>query len=365
MLRVIIADDDRNARDKIVRFIDKEKYGIRIVGTASDGAEACAMIREQSPDIVLIDVEMPIMSGLEVINAIYHRHGMNNVVFIIVSSYDKFQYAREAIHLGVKDYLLKPFSPADICNAIYRAAQHIECTQIPKSETVSTPEILSLIPRWNIDMEYPYNEERTVMQHLRAGDQLCAQEALNAFFACLPQHCGERKDASEAAWNCLIILFIEIYHFAVISKLDACSPNLREDSMDTLDALKCVLTDFVLDLCTSLNDTKKHSSALQIALKFINAHYMERLTLERVAAEAFVSPAYLSTLFTQQLNMHFIDYIHKIRIENSIRLMKENPYLKYYEVGERVGYLSYKHYAKSFKKVMNMTVSQYFSRLHR
>ena len=102
-----------------------------------------------------------------------------------------------------------------------------------------------------------------------------------------------------------------------------------------------------------------------MALKFINAHYAEHLTLERVAAEAYVSPAYLSTLFTQQLNTHFIDYIHRVRVENSIRLMRENPQLKYYQAGERVGYLSYKHYAKCFKKVMNMTVSQYISHLRR
>lgn len=90
MLRVIIADDDCSTRDKIIRFIDKEKYGIQIVGAASDGAQACAMIREQQPDIVLIDIEMPGMSGLDVINTVYNEYTLQSVVFIIVSGHDKF-----------------------------------------------------------------------------------------------------------------------------------------------------------------------------------------------------------------------------------------------------------------------------------
>ena len=60
-----------------------------------------------------------------------------------------------------------------------------------------------------------------------------------------------------------------------------------------------------------------------------------------------------------------MDYIRKVRIDQSIRLLRENPQLKYYEVGERVGYSSYKHYAKCFKKVKNVTVSQYFAQPHR
>ena len=357
MLRVIIADDDCSTRDKIIRFIDKEKYGIQIVGAASDGAQACAMIREQQPDIVLIDIEMPGMSGLDVINTVYNEYALQSVAFIIVSGHDKFQYAHEALRLGVQNYLLKPFLPVDICNAIYRAARHIKGAQMSDQESTRN---VPPIPSLKVDIEYPFNEEKAVMLGLRAGNQESAMAALNAFFDRLPQESG-----IEAVGWCLTILYVEMYRFSILCKLESCSPALSGDPVASPEEFKHTLADFVRNICEGLSSENPRSPSLQMALKFINAHYAEHLTLERVAAEAYVSPAYLSTLFTQQLNTHFIDYIHRVRVENSIRLMRENPQLKYYQAGERVGYLSYKHYAKCFKKVMNMTVSQYISRLRR
>ncbi len=364
MLRVIVADDDQNARDKMVRFIDQKKYGIDIVGAASDGAEACRMIQELQPDIVLIDIEMPVMSGLQVIDAVQQRCGRNSVVFIIVSSYENFSYAHEAIRLGVNDYLLKPFMPADICGAIYRAAKHIEYTRglaLPAAPGSDVPPAGRQLPlSCRVNMEYPFDEETRMIQALRAADAQAAAAALKQFFERLPA-----ADSGDAAWNCLTILYIEIYRFAITRKLDPAQLNLPEQSPESLEAFMRALDGLAGEICEHLGAEKKGGAALQLALKYIGEHYAEPLTLERVAAEAYVSPAYLSTLFSQQLNTHFVDYIHKVRIDQSIRLLRENPQLKYYEVGERVGYSSYKHYAKCFKKVKNVTVSQYFAQPHR
>ena len=128
MLRVIVADDEVEARDRMIRAINKAESGISIIGVASDGVTAYELIVEKKPDIVLIDIEMPGMSGLDVIRKV-HETGLV-VVFIIISSYSDFYYAQEAISLGVEDYLLKPFMPNEICTSIFRAAKHIRMLRL-------------------------------------------------------------------------------------------------------------------------------------------------------------------------------------------------------------------------------------------
>lgn len=396
MLRIIVADDDQNARDKMVRCIDQRKYGIHIVGTASDGAEVCRMIQEQSPDIVLIDIEMPIMSGLQVIDIVYNRYSMSSVVFIIVSSYENFNYAHEAIRLGVNNYLLKPFMPSEICDAIYRAARHIDFMRTLGIPAVSlpggraTPAVrtgpacgttpagasLPLLTGTHIHMNYPFDEEQLIIQSLHAGNAKWVSEALDAFFSrlsaaegALPPSEGpgtaphtHPADEDTAVCNCLTILFIEICRFALSHRLKLEALHLPSSELGSRESFRQTLQALADEICRQLSVEKGSSGALQLAVSFIDEHFAQRLTLAQVAAKAFVSPAYLSTLFSRQLNTHFVDYIHKVRIEHSIRLMRENPHLKFYEVSERVGYSSYKHYAKCFKKVMNMTVSQYLSK---
>ena len=117
MFRLIIADDEMDARDNMIACIDWAANGLEIVGTAGDGLSALNLILREQPDLVLIDIRMPGLSGIDVIKRI--RENMENPpAFIIVSGYDEFVYAQEAINLGVVCYLLKPFLP--FCNDTFQ-----------------------------------------------------------------------------------------------------------------------------------------------------------------------------------------------------------------------------------------------------
>ncbi|MDO5377226.1 MAG: response regulator [Clostridia bacterium] len=357
MLKLIVVDDEQDARDRMVRFMDKEKYGIRILGTASNGPQAIRMIRENVPDIVLIDVEMAGMSGLDVMKAVYEDDALSQVVFIIVSSHDKFSYAQEAMRLGAKDYLLKPFTPSDICNAIYRAAKHIRSVHplidAKEEAPARSPALLPFLPGIGAHMDYPGGIEQEIVHALHISDDDAAQTSIRAF--------SESIQAFDpnTQLNYFVILYVEICRFALARNVwpedFALSPEASNDP-----ALFCrYIQTLCHALCQDMSGEKRGGSALNTALRYIDANYASALTLESVAQAAYVSPAYLSTLFSQSLGMHFVDCIHKVRIENALKLLREQPHLKNYEVGEAVGYTSYKHFAKCFKQVMHMTISQY------
>ena len=103
MLKLLIVDDEKIIRETMAGLIDWNSLGIQLIGTARDGIEAYNMILDEYPDIVLTDIKMPGLSGLDLIQKI---HGINkDTHFIILSGYGEFEYAKKAMQYGVKHYL--------------------------------------------------------------------------------------------------------------------------------------------------------------------------------------------------------------------------------------------------------------------
>lgn len=112
MLRLIIVDDEKIIRETISTIIDWKSLDIELIGTCKNGIEAYDMILDEYPDIVLTDIKMPGLSGLELIERI--REIDKNIQFVILSGYGEFSFAKQAMQYGVKHYLLKPCSEEQI-----------------------------------------------------------------------------------------------------------------------------------------------------------------------------------------------------------------------------------------------------------
>ena len=105
-LRVLLVDDEIMIREGFKRLFDWEAHDCEVVGEAADGMEALTQIDTLHPDIVIMDINIPIMNGLKVISVSRIKHP--NTAFVIVSGYDDFSYCREALRLQITDYILKP-----------------------------------------------------------------------------------------------------------------------------------------------------------------------------------------------------------------------------------------------------------------
>ena len=120
MLRVLIVEDEEIIRRGLLCMIDWAGMGCRIVGDAADGREGLALMRTERPDVVLTDIRMPCMDGIEMAEAARAEGILPQLVFL--TSYAEFGYAQQALRLQAADYLLKPVDEAELATLMQRLA---------------------------------------------------------------------------------------------------------------------------------------------------------------------------------------------------------------------------------------------------
>ncbi len=138
MYKVLLADDEAWVLESLKTIIDWEACGYKIIGAAYNGIEALQMILELAPDIVLTDIRMPDMNGLEMIKKVNDLR--LDVLFIIASGYAEFAYVQKAMSFGAIGYCLKPFDDTEIKNSLDKAAARLK-----KKRESARPDILELI----------------------------------------------------------------------------------------------------------------------------------------------------------------------------------------------------------------------------
>lgn len=125
-LKVMIADDEITITEGMVRLYDWEQNNFDVIGVAYDGMSAINLALEKHPDIVIVDIDMPIRSGLEVIQEI--SKALPDTAFIVASGYDQYEYMRAALKLGVVDYILKPIK----FDELHKILEHVRMNIIDR-----------------------------------------------------------------------------------------------------------------------------------------------------------------------------------------------------------------------------------------
>lgn len=124
MIKVMLVDDEIAIREGIRNSFPWEENGYTLVGEAPDGEIALPIIRDENPDILITDIRMPFMDGMELCRQVKQR--MPWISIVIISGHDDFNYAREAISLGVQEYMLKPITAKELKDVLDRISRKIK-----------------------------------------------------------------------------------------------------------------------------------------------------------------------------------------------------------------------------------------------
>lgn len=218
MLKVFLVEDERVVREGLRDSISWAQYGFTFAGEASDGEMALPLIQKVKPDILITDIKMPFMDGLDLSRLVCRE--FPNMKIIVISGYDNFEFARRAIEISVEQYLLKPITKAKLLTALEAVRKKIEEEQDQQdylqkfqleaqeyeqysrrafferliSGTLSVREMYEQAEPLGIDLKAPgYNMVLFTLQSSSAGVEYSEklarlQEELLQFFFCYPEY---------------------------------------------------------------------------------------------------------------------------------------------------------------------------------
>lgn len=134
MVKVLVVDDEYFAREGMKRTIDWDTLGCALCGEADNGVIGMELARELKPDIIITDIKMPGMDGIEMANSI--KEFLPNCKFIIITGYDEFEYAKRAIKLNAVDFILKPIDEKELLNGVLNASEIVRNSKLQRDAII-------------------------------------------------------------------------------------------------------------------------------------------------------------------------------------------------------------------------------------
>jgi two-component system response regulator YesN len=399
LYKLLITDDESRIRRGIKNLINWKELNIEVVGEAEDGEIALEIAKEKLPDIILLDICMPFLNGLQLIKRL--KEEACSPVIIIITGHDEFKYVQEALKLRVFDYILKPVMKDDLTRSIARALEELDRKNsesllnewmskklVDGIETVketllnswlkgliTLQQVKSELDFINIGMEgdiglllvKPIGLLNTELLSKKMDERLLGFAVKNIIEEMLkpfsPFLIGIDEDGAFAAVCSItkssewINLSMEIEK-SIVKYLDY---KVIAEQKKVLQGLEGVCNTYK-ELQEELGNKLQYKPVVLLALKYIDSNYFNQdLNLETVAAELNVSSSYLSKLMKEEIGMSFIDYLTHVKIQKAIFLM-EDPTIKIHEVAELVGYNDQHYFCKAFKRTMGYPPIEYRER---
>lgn len=363
VIKIFLAEDEAIIRRGIRDSIDWEANGLEFVGEAGDGEYAYPLILKTEPDILLTDVKMPFMDGLELSRLV--KKSLPNIKIIILSGYNEFDYAKEAIKIGISDYLLKPITSASLVDALKRVAETIreerERTRLLERYFVSYEKYTEFLDK----TDYSGVDRKLIEDFLKLGSVEECGPFIDEYFAAVGEH--NYKSLLLRQYMTVDIFYcVQEFLKSLKVETDEIPETLRDikeipkviGGVETTVAYLKALFHFALsarDKCS--ND--RYGNLIREARAYIAENFAKSdFSLNMISAHIGVSPSYFSSIFKQEMGQSFVEYLTKVRIDKACELLKCTN-LRTAEIGESVGYNDPHYFSATFKKIMGQSPKDY------
>lgn len=363
MEQLMIVDDDEILLEGLTSMVDWSGMHIRVIASMTNGVDALKRMRENPCGILLTDIKMGRMNGLELTEAVRREFPQTRVVML--SAYEDFSFAQKAVRLGVSDYLLKPVDLEQLRQTMERIVREL-------AERRQREEEISHMSRRIAELEESKTEEAAGTKsavHTGAIDQLCQAvllgnpEGADIYGRLLEQSLRKNGAQPEALLQALEYAMGRMWEDEAFAPEDQAllSDMYRNvvDAADFADGMKRFQDD-LLSLAQAREMTAQNATGLICrACSYMDENYGDSsLRARDVARYVGLSTSYFSAVFAQIQGEAFSDYLQRIRMEKAQNLLV-NTGLKSYEIADRVGYDNPSYFSTLFKKYWGMTVSQY------
>ncbi|MGN7764422.1 response regulator transcription factor [Paenibacillus sp. 22594] len=338
MYKVLLVDDESWNRDIVRTFGSWVELDMEIAGEAEDGREALRLIGELAPHIVITDMRMPGADGVMLMNAVNER--FPEVKMIVVSGYDDFKYAQNAIRYGAVDYLLKPIDPKELNAVLGKCRKELEAASQGQSAYALDIDVSIWLASCKQLMRVHFNE-------LNAEGVSSVLEGMGKELELGGTHMpGTLRQAGSE----MLLLLKELMRGNGLAD-DALKAEIPHAALTSAGSITAYLKEHYEASLEQLIGQRKFKNKLNLeeVRQYIDGHFAEAVTLEGLARAFFVSKEYLSKVFKLEYGCNVTDYILGLRMDKAREwLADENIPIK--TVAELAGYEDVGYFYRVFKK---------------
>ncbi len=388
MSSLIIVDDEPMFLKFAQKCISSCFPDIEICGCFADGQEAIDFLADHSVDIVLTDIEMPNMNGLQLIESIYYM--FPQCVVIVISSFSNFEYAKHAIRYDVSNYLLKPLNIQELIPCMQKALALSITRKTMHSQALNLINEKTEVFYSNLLLGEFTSKKNLQNQFEKLNFPFCIEESAGILFrfSLNDSMNWNRKfnvDTLIQTFKNILSLTLENHtcyfarkngsHFEyIVIGADCTDENIStmvQQIQNTLllsvkaniqtrfDSLLYFISKNIqtAEKPDAANTEKDKNKLITNAIKYMEKHYSENISREDVARSVFLSPAHFGLLFKEATKCSFIDYLTQIRMREAIKLLS-TP-MKINDIAKEVGYSSRNRFIANFRAHTAFTPTEY------
>ena len=397
IFKLIIVEDEKKVRDGLSSIVDWYSLGFSVAGLFEDGDEAIDYLKSNSVDVILTDIKMARISGLEL--AGYVHKLKQNIEIIILSGYNEFEYAQKAIEYGVHYYILKPTDIEELIETFQSVYSKLD-------------QELKTADQFRSNKKLRFLMQKHILKNLTLNGRNSIRELTDILFAaglnmdlskkpcCLMEikyKTGLKPDGHNKLKSHIISTLTHNFYEddnelliipmqCIKGRLQLLSFNKRNSNNNNFlknikskvngkceqitsivnISLKIESIQVFPDIISTAQNLRKithikgkgEKNVIRVVKEYVTKNLTLNTSLENTAGYVNLSPAYLSRLFKQQTGETFSRFLLEKKIEAAQVLLKD-PKNKIYEVSELAGYQSPKYFFKVFKAYTGMTPTEY------
>lgn len=338
MIRVLIVDDDKLARKGLISIVPWEDCGMEIVGEAANGEKALEFLQDHEVDLAVVDIAMPIMTGLQFIEKSQQQYpGMH---YVVLSFHEDFENVQSALRLGTLDYISKMRLDQQDCVKVFKRAAEIisglkketEPLQIMGSEKNGT--LHEIGEKWK-SFYWLFSEE--------AFDEVAKET--------------ESENPPLKQLEHLLVRIVDIAGMEYACHEAPEIPEIRDISsaIRWIAVFKKIISDSILKSRDHLNT----NLCMFHAVCYIREHLSENISIHLAAQHVGLSRSYFASNFKKIVGLTFNHFLRRERVKQAKHLI-ESGQANHTNVAQMVGYEDEKYFAHLFFETVGLTPAEYY-----
>ena len=346
MKKLVVIDDEYLVIEGIRVMLKRIGKDYELGGSASDGQTALELIENVHPDVVFVDIRMPGLSGLEVIEHFYKKYP--DMIFVLVSAYKEFEYARKGMELGVHSYLDKPVTMDKLKNTLEKIDEEFQ--ERPDNTDVEHQRVIQ-------DLRLSIN---AIVELINDSSTENWEEEVQRIQLLLKKANYNLSEYKEESYKLTMAASAAFYEKWKQYEHDFNFPlfnNIEElQTIEEVDEYVFLILQRIFEKISVRKIGSSHRVITQI-LDYINQNYSQDFGLNEMAEMVHMNHAYLSILFKDEVGISFVRYLTQIRMAHAKELLLKGE--KVQDVSVAVGYNNYRYFCNIFKKEEGVTPMQF------